>query len=502
MAQEWNDKLDFVLPNYVNGKWAASKGTKLYDVYNPATGKVYHQVPESTKDEVEETVKAAHAAFLKWREVPVTQRIQPLLRCLQTIKERKEDIAKSITQNHGKEYAASDAEVVRAYQMIEASLCTPDWQKGEFMDSVAPGIDEYSIRCPLGVGAHIPPFNFPGMVPFWFWPFAVASGNTFIIKSNEVTPVSMQLMFDAIDKAGFPPGVINYIHGGVDVANMLIDHPLVKTVCSVGSTPVAKAIYTRASSHFKRAACHGGANNYMLITPSCNIDELVPNILNSCFGNTGQRCLAGSTVVAVGNEKFYESVKSKLLATIKEKVHPGSGFEKTSFMGPVVSKKALATLHSQLESAVQEGAQLLVDGRNIKVDGYPDGFWLGPTVLEGAKLGMKCYEEEMFGPIIRFDHIDNLSLAIERINAHHQGNAATIYTENGQESRRFRHEVACGNVGINIGLAAPVAWFPFAGAKESFFGSLRAQGRECFMFYTQAHVIIERFHGHAKIEWD
>lgn len=236
------------------------------------------------------------------------------------IKDRKDELARSITLNHGKEIAASQAEIVRAYQMIESALCTPEWQKGEFMENVAPFIDEYTIRVPLGVCIHIPPFNFPGMVPFWFWPYAVAAGNSYIIKSNEVTPLTMQIMFECIDKAGFPPGVISYIHGDVEVSNMLIDHPLVKAVSSVGSTTVAKAIYTRASSNCKRAQCHGGANNYLLVMPSANLDEILPNILNSCFGNTGQRCLAGSTIVAVGNEKWYHTVRDKFIAAIKEKV--------------------------------------------------------------------------------------------------------------------------------------------------------------------------------------
>eukprot|EP01106_Pelomyxa_sp_JSP_P000630 TRINITY_DN1094_c0_g1_i3.p2 TRINITY_DN1094_c0_g1~~TRINITY_DN1094_c0_g1_i3.p2 ORF type:complete len:519 (-),score=220.20 TRINITY_DN1094_c0_g1_i3:81-1577(-) len=491
-----------VLKNYINGVFVPCKGTRTLDVMNPATDEVIHKVPMSTPAEVDECIQLAHKAYLKWKEVPAIQRIQPLLRCLDTIKARKEELARSITINHGKEYAAATAEVVRAYQMIESALCTPEWQKGEFMENVANEIDEYSIRVPLGVFVHIPPFNFPGMVPFWFWPYAVAAGNTYIVKSNEVTPVTMQLMFECIDKAGFPPGVINYIHGDVEVANLLIDHPLVKGVSSVGSTPVAKAIYTRASALGKRAQCHGGANNFMLVMPSANLDEIIPNILNSAFGNTGQRCLAGSTIVAVGNEKWYQTVKDKFVEACRTKVHPGSGFDDKAFMGPVVTKRALAGLHAQIEEGLREGAHLLLDGRGVTVPGFPKGYWLGATVFEGAKPGMKCYEEEIFGPVCRVDHIATLDEAIARINAHPKGNAATIYTENGAEARKFRHECAPGMVGINIGLVAPIAWFPFSGAKDSFIGTLRAQGRECFEFFTQEHVVVERFHGHGKIEWD
>lgn len=491
-----------MLPNYINGKFVPSKGTRVLDIYNPATDEVINKITMSTKEEVEECIQTAQAAFLKWREVPAIQRIQPLMRCLQTIKDKKEEIARSITLNHGKEIAAAHAEVVRAYQMIEAALCTPEWQKGEFMENVAGDIDEYSIRVPLGVCFHIPPFNFPGMVPFWFWPFAVAAGNTYIIKSNEVTPLTMQLMFEAIDKAGFPPGVISYIHGDVEVANWCIDHPLVRAVSSVGSTGVARAIYTRASSLCKRAQCHGGANNYMLVMPSANLDEVLPNILNSCFGNTGQRCLAGSTIVAVGDEKWYQTVRDKFIEGCKTKVIPGSGFDEKAFMGPLVSKKALTEIERQIQEGVTEGAHLLLDGRGYKVPAFPKGYWIGPTVFEGAMPGMKCYDEEIFGPVCRVDHIPTLDAAIKRINEHPKGNATTIYTENGAEARKFRHECSPGQIGINIGLVAPIAWFPFAGAKDSFFGILRGQGRECFMFFTQEHVVIERFHGHGKIEWD
>jgi len=491
-----------VLRNYINGQFVECKGTRTLDVMNPATDEVINKVPMSTPEEVDECIQAAHKAFLKWKEVPAIQRIQPLMRCLTFIKERKDEIARSITINHGKEFAAAQAEVVRAYQMIESALCTPEWQKGEFMENVATDIDEYSIRVPLGVFVHIPPFNFPGMVPFWFWPYAIAAGNTYIIKSNEVTPVTMQLMIECIHQAGFPPGVINYIHGDVEVANLLIDHPLTKGVSSVGSTPVAKTIYARASALGKRAQCHGGANNYLMVMPSANLDEIIPNILNSVFGNTGQRCLAGSTIVAVGNDKWYQTVRDKFVEAVKTKIRPGSGFDEGAAMGPLVSKKALNYILGQIEEGLAEGAKLIVDGRNVTVPGFPRGYWLGACVFEGAKPGMKCYEEEIFGPVCRIDHIPTLDEAIARINNHPKGNATTIYTENGSEARRFRHECQPGMIGINIGLVAPIAWFPFSGAKDSFIGTLRAQGREAFEFFTQEHVVIERFHGHGKIEWD
>jgi len=385
--------------------------------------------------------------------------------------------------------------------MIESAICVPEWQKGEFMENVATGIDEYSVRSPIGVCACIPPFNFPAMVPFWFFPFAVAAGCTYIIKSNEQTPLSMQLIFECIDKAGFPPGVINYIHGDVSTANMLIDHPLVKAISSVGSTPVARAIYARGCSLGKRVQAHGGANNTMVVMPSSNPDEVMPNILNSCFGNTGQRCLAGSTVMFCGPQEKFAHFRDKFLAACKS-VKFGSGFVESNAMGPLVSRKSLNTILGQIDAALKEGATLALDGRNPTVPGFPNGYWLAPTVLENVHPGMKTSTEEIFGPVVRLCRVDNLDAAIALINADPKGNATTLYTENAAEARKFKHAVEPGMIGINIGLVAPIAWFPFAGAKDSFFGTLRAQGMECLQFFTVQHVVIERYHGHGKIEWD
>ncbi len=490
-----------ILQNYINGKFVDSEATEFFEVKNPATTEVLAKVPKSTEDEVNEAVKAAKEAFPEWRDTPGIKRIQPILKLQALLKEYVEELSDICTKDHGKEWKASYGEVIRAYQMCEAAVSVPEMQKGEFMREIATGIDEYTIREPMGVFIMIPPFNFPVMIPFWFFPFAVAAGNTYIIKSNEQTPLSFQKVFELIDQCDFPPGVVNFIHGGVDVANKLIDHEDVEGVSSVGSTPVAEIIYKRASNLLKRAQCHGGANNFLVIDQSANLDKIMSNVMNSCFGNSGQRCLAGSVIMAVGSDEFYEKVKEKVTEATKA-LKVGYGMDKETFMGPVVSKKALNTLEDAIQKGVDEGGNLILDGRGIEVKDYPDGYFLGPTLLEGLKPGDWLYDEEAFGPIVCLDKTDTLDEAIEIINENPKGNAVTIYTEKGENARHFREKINCGQIGINIGVVAPIAWIPFLGNKKSFFGQNHAQGKEALEFFTQQRVVIERFHGSTKIEWD
>jgi len=490
-----------VLENYINGNFVSSKSGRFIEFMNPALDEPLGKIPMSTKEEVDIVVKAAKDAYPEWKKLPGIQRIQPFFKLLSLIKENIDEIAESIVINHGKEWNAAVGEVIRAYQMIEASFAVPEYQKGQYMPNIATGIDEYSILEPLGVFIMIPPFNFPAMIPFWFWPFAVTAGNTYIIKSNEQTPLAFQNIFKYIDKAGFPPGVLNYIHGDVEIANQLIEHPDVKGVSSVGSTPVAQAIYKKASSFFKRAQCHGGANNFMVITENANLEQIMSNLMNSLFGNSGQRCLSGAVVMIVGPQSFYDKVKEQILAATNQ-LKIGYGMNKETFMGPVISKKSLNKLHDQIQNGIDEGATLILDGRGIKIDAYEKGYFLGPTLFENAQPGTLIYDEEVFGPVACLDRVDSLDDAIKIINQNPKGNAVTIYTESGEEARYFRSEVNNIQLGVNIGVVAPLAWFPFAGAKDSFFGTLRAQGYEALKFFTQERVIIEKFHGSTKIEWD
>ncbi|MHA1720109.1 MAG: CoA-acylating methylmalonate-semialdehyde dehydrogenase [Promethearchaeota archaeon] len=489
------------LKNYINGKWEESKTEDFFEIRNPALDEVIALVPKSTKEEVYRTIKAAKNAYPKWKNTPGIQRIQPILKLIALLKENIDELSDICTINHGKEWNASKGEVIRAYQMCEAALSVPELQKGQFMSDIATGIDEYTIREPLGVFAMIPPFNFPVMIPFWFFPFAIAAGNTYIIKCNEQTPLPMEKIFELIDQCGFPPGVISFINGGVEVANFLIDHPDIVGISSVGSTPVAKKIFQRATSQFKRVQCHGGANNFLVIDETSNLEKIMPNLMNSCFGNTGQRCLAGSVLMIVGTLEYYERVK-KLFVDAAKKLKVGYGLDKDSFMGPVISKKSLENLKSIINQGLKEGGKLVLDGRDIKIKNYPNGYFLGPCIMEGLKPGNKMYDEEVFGPVVCLDRVDTLNDAIKIINANPKGNAVSIYTESGENARYFRHEINCGQIGINIGIVAPVAWFSFTGNKESFFGQNRGQGLEAINFFTQDRVIIERFHGSRKIEWD
>lgn len=477
----------------------SSNSSRFMEFMNPALDETLGKIPMSTKEEVDLAVKAAKDAFPEWKNVPGIRRIQPFLKLLSLIKENIDEIAEAVVVNHGKEWNAAVGEVVRTYQMIESSLSVPEYQKGEYMPNIATGIDEYTVLEPLGVFILIYPFNFPAMIPFWFWPFAVAAGNTYVIKSNEQTPLAFQLVVKLIDKAGFPPGVVNFIHGDVEIANLLIEHPDVVGVSSVGSTPVAKAIYKKASSLHKRAQCHGGANNFLVITENANIEQIMSNIMNSLFGNTGQRCLSGGVVMIVGKQSYYDEVKEEIIKAAKA-IKVGYSMDKETGMGPVISRKSLNKLLGQIQNGLDEGATLILDGRGIKVDGYENGYFLGPTLFENAKPGMKVYDEEVFGPVACVTRADNLDEAMEIINQNPKGNALTIYTESGEEARYFRNGVHNIQLGINIGVVAPLAWFPFAGAKESFFGTLRAQGYEAVKFFTQERVVIERYFGSTKIK--
>lgn len=491
-----------ILKNYVNGKFVDSKAKDMVEVRDPSKDEVIAKVPLTLKEECDEAIAAAKDAFPSWKKKPGILRIQPFLKLQDLLKERIDEIAEICTIDHGKELPASKGEVVRAYQMCEAAIGIPELQKGQFMHEIATGIDEYTIKVPLGVFLMIPPFNFPAMIPFWTMPFAVATGNTYIVKINEQTPLSMQRITEwCIDKAGFPPGVINMIHGGPEQAIHMIEHPDIKGVSSVGSTPVAKDIYKRTTSLGKRAMCHGGANNFLIIDQTANLEKIMSNLMNSCFGNTGQRCLAGSVVMAVGSETHYSKVKQAFI-NAAEKLKVGNGLEPDTFMGPVVSRKALEKIKQQIQKGLDEGATLALDGRDITVSRYEKGYFIGPCVLENAKPGDYIYDEEVFGPVVCLDRVNSIDDAIAIINKNPKGNAVTIYTESGENARHFRDNVNCGNIGINIGIVAPIGWFPFAGAKDSFFGTLRAQGPEAVAFFTQSRVIIERFHGSTKIEWD
>ncbi|MDI6894923.1 MAG: CoA-acylating methylmalonate-semialdehyde dehydrogenase [Bacillota bacterium] len=477
------------LRNYVGGKWVESRSSVWEEVRNPATDEVLALVPFSTKEEVDECVASAKRAFPEWRATPAVERCRYLFRLKHLLEEKQAELARVITLEHGKEYRAAYGEMRRLIEMVEVACGIPTLMMGDYSEQIAPRIEEYSIRVPLGVFAMIPPFNFPGMVPFWFMPWAVALGDTYIIKPNRQCPITQQRLFELIEEVGFPPGVVNLVNGGREVNSCLIEHPDVKGVSFVGSTEGAKAIYRMCAEHGKRCQAQGGANNFLVVMPDADLDTIIPNIMESCFGNSGQRCLSGGVVVGVG--PVYERLKEKFLEAASN-LKVGCGLDEDTDLAPVVSREALHKLHEAIDRGIREGAKLLLDGRGVKVPGYPNGYFLGPTVFE-AEPGMHVFDEEIFGPVRCLKRVETLDEAIELINSSRYGNAATIYTQSGAWAREFRFRVECGNVGVNVGVVAPMAFYPFAGMKDSFFGDLHGQGKDVLDFFADRKVVIERW---------
>ena len=480
-----------VLPNYINGQWVPSQAHEFKEVINPATGEVLVRTPFSTPAEVDVAVQAAARAFPAWRETPAVARVQYLFQMKQVLEREFEAIARQIVIEHGKTLKEARGELRRAIENIDVATGIPTLMQGYFSEDIARGIDEIMIRQPVGVAAIITPFNFPAMIPFWFMPYAIATGNTVVLKVSERTPTTMTLIMELIhDEVGLPPGVVNLVHGAGEVAVGLIDHPLVAAVSFVGSTPVARKVYSRAAANGKRVQAQGGAKNPLVIMPDADPETTVRVVTDSVYGNAGQRCLAASLVITVGEarEKFVP-----LLAQAARERVVGYGLDEGVQMGPIVSAESKARIEGLIEEGVREGATLLVDGRGATVAGYERGFWLRPTILDGVPEGGTIFNTEIFGPVMGLMHADTLDEAIRLANRIQYGNMACIFTANGSAAREFRYRVQAGNIGVNIGVAAPMAFFPFSGWKQSFFGDLHAQNRHAVEFYTQTKVVVERW---------
>ena len=477
--------------NFVNGEWVDSTTKTWLDVKNPATTDTIAKVPMSTKEEMTKAIEAANEAWWAWRETPPVSRARVMFN-LKNIMEREfENIARIISQEQGKTIDDARGETRRCIENIEVASGITTLQMGyNLEDGAAANIDEEVIISPLGVFGAICPFNFPGMVPFWFWPYAVATGNTFIVKPSEQVPLTTQYMFKLIEEAGFPPGVVNLVNGREDAVNTLFEHKDVRGISFVGSTPVAKWIYKRGGETGKRVQAQGGAKNSLVVMPDAKLDNTVNNMLASFYGCAGQRCLAGSNLIGVGDianpliQKFAEASK---------KIKVGYGLDESSNMGPVISEAAKKKVLGYIDQGVKDGAKLLLDGRNIKVPGYEKGYFVGTTVFDNVTPDMKIAKDEIFGPVVSFMRMKNLDEVIEFIHKSPFGNAASIYTQNGRWARDFRYKVQCGNIGVNIGIVAAMAYFPFAGYKDSFFGTLHGQGKDAVSFYTDRKVVITRW---------
>lgn len=478
------------LLNFVNGQWQRSSAGAALDVMNPATAQVLAQVPLSPGAEINAAVEAGQRAFELWRRVPVTERIQYLFRLKNLMEENLDDLARTITNECGKTYAESAAEMRRGIENVEVACGAPILMQGINNEDIAAGIDEHMIRQPLGVVACITPFNFPGMIPLWFMPYAVAAGNTFILKPSEKVPMTSQKLFALLEKAGFPAGVVQLVNGGRETVDALLDHPLVRAVSFVGSTPVARYIYSRATANGKRAQCQGGAKNPVLVMPDADMEMTTRIMADSAFGCAGQRCLAASVAITVGEAR---NTFTELIADAAASRKVGYGLEGGVQMGPVINRDSKQRIESLIGKGAQEGANVLVDGRQKQVSGYEDGFFVFPTVLNDVNPGGEIAHTEIFGPVLSLMHAASVDEAIAMVNNRAYGNMACIFTTSGGAARKFRNEANAGNIGVNIGVAAPMAFFPFSGWNESFFGDLHAQAHHGIEFFTQTKVIVERW---------
>ena len=477
-----------VVKNYINGEWVASNEKDTTSVINPANKKLIAKCPLGNSRDIDSAVKAAKIAFKAWREVPVIDRVQILFKLKTLLERHSDELAKICTTENGKILAEARGDVKRGIQMIETACGMPTLLMGKVLEDIAAGIDCHAIRRPLGVFAAITPFNFPPMVPFWFWPFAVASGNTFVLKPSERVPLTQIRVFELIEEAGMPKGVMNLVHGGKEVVNALCSHPDVKGISFVGSTPVAKHVYETGTSHGKRVQALGGAKNFMVVLPDAVMDGAVKIVFESCTGCAGQRCLAGSVVLVVGDA--YSKIKDGIVKAAKiAKV--GNGLEADTNIGPLISEEAKTRVKGLIQSALDEGAKVLVDGRD-GVDGM-EGYFLKPTVIDNLKKDMKIAKEEVFGPVICIGQVKTFDEAIEWLNSSEYANTASLFTSSGAAARKFSYEVEPSMIGINIGVPAPMAFFSFGGAKASFFGDVKAHGQASVDFYTDTKVTVERW---------
>ncbi len=477
--------------NYFGGTWQASQSEEKLDIVNPATAKTIGKVPFSSPEEVDLAVTEASAAYQDWRRVPPTERIQYLFRLKDLLELHFDEIARTITIENGKTIQEAQGEMRRAIENVEVACGIPTMMQGGILEDIAPGIDEYMLRQPLGVVALISPFNFPGMIPFWFLPYALACGNTVVVKPSERTPLTMQKIFRLLEEAGFDKGIVNLVNGGPDTVNAILDHPEIKAISFVGSTPVARHVYSRAAKNGKRVQAQGGAKNPLLIFPDADPEITTQIVADSVFGNAGQRCLAASLVVTVGDETRDSFLPALTEAAETRRV--GYGLEDGIQMGPVITPESKARIQSLIQKGVDEGANLLVDGREASVEGYLSGNFLRPTILENLSLAGEVVRTEIFGPVMGLVHVQDIDEAIKFVNQGTYGNMACVFTSNGAVARKFRNEAQAGNIGINIGVAAPMAFFPFSGWKESFFGTLHGQSNHAVEFYTQTKVVVERW---------
>jgi malonate-semialdehyde dehydrogenase (acetylating)/methylmalonate-semialdehyde dehydrogenase len=478
------------VPNYVNGEWTKSKADRGMDVINPATGERIAWTPLSGAEETAAAVAAAARAFPDWRRTPPEDRIQYLFKLKQLLEDHLDELGRILTEENGKTLPESKAELRRAIENVEVACGIPTMMQGYNLEDVARGIDEIMFRQPLGVVAAITPFNFPGMIPFWFLPYAIACGNTFVLKPSERVPLTMRRAAELLEQTGLPKGVVNIINGGKEVVDALIDHPEVQAISFVGSTPVARYVYARCGERGKRAQCQGGAKNYVIVLPDADMNATTQIIGDSAFGCAGQRCLAVSVAVTVGEA---QSAFRDAIASAAASLRVGDGLDPAVQMGPVISQASKARIESLIGAGAQQGGKLILDGRSAKVPNRESGSFVKPTILDALPATSELFDTEIFGPVLSLVHAKDLNEALSLLARSPFGNQASLFTSSGAAARRFRYEAPAGNLGINIGVAAPMAYFPFSGLRNSFYGVVHGQGRDAVEFYTEKRVVVERW---------
>jgi malonate-semialdehyde dehydrogenase (acetylating)/methylmalonate-semialdehyde dehydrogenase len=477
------------VPLYIDGEFVASKSEQWIPVTNPATQEVIAEAPVATQSEMEAAVESAREAFKTWKEVPVSERARVMMRYQALLKEHQEEIAEILAQETGKTFEDAKGDVWRGIEVVEHAANIPSLLMGETVENVARKIDSYSYTQPLGVCAGITPFNFPAMIPLWMFPLAIACGNTFILKPSEQDPLTPTRLVELFEEAGAPKGVLQVLHGNKEQVDFLLDHPDVRALSFVGSVPVAEYIYRRGTENGKRVQAFAGAKNHCVIMPDANKQQVINNLVGSSVGAAGQRCMAISVAVFVGAAKEWIPEVAEAIA----KVRPGAWNDENAAYGPVISPQAKERVEALITQGEKEGATLLVDGRNCKVDGLPKGNWVGPTVFSNVTPDMEVYKTEIFGPVLCATEVDSLEDALELVNNNPYGNGTSIFTASGAAARKYQHEVEVGQVGINIPIPVPLPFFSFTGWKRSFFGDLHAYGKQAVRFYSETKTVTARW---------
>ena len=476
--------------HYIGGEWRHGSAAAQAEIVNPATSEPLATVSLAERDDVGAAVGAASAAYPSWRRTPPQERIQYLFRFKQLLQDHADDIARITTMENGKTLVESRAELQRGIENVEVACGIPTLMQGYNLEDVASGIDEIMIRQPLGVTAAITPFNFPAMIPLWFLPYAIACGNTFILKPSERVPLTALRLFELLEQTGLPKGVVNLVVGAKSAVDALLRHPDVRAISFVGSSPVAKYIYSEGAAHGKRVQCQGGAKNHVVVMPDADLEMTAKIVSDSAFGCAGQRCLAVSTAITVGDaSRTFPAAITDLASSIRV----GNGLDTTVSMGPVITPASRSRILELINRGVSDGGRLLLDGRDTPIDPSKPGNFLKPTVISGINPGSDLTATEIFGPVLSLREAADLDEAIDIIAGNPYGNAASIFTSNGAAARKFRYDAPTGNIGVNIGVAAPMAYFPFSGWKDSFLGVLHGQGRDAIEFYTDKKVVVERW---------